>query len=291
MSLAIGIDIGGTHLRAGLVDSAGTVLSHGAVATRAPSLVPDMLALATRVLSEAGVDPRALVGVGVGTTGLVDRRRGTLARSMMLGLSDVPLRESLQARFRVDVEVDNDLHAATAGELMFGVGHRFRDFLLFNAGTGLSVGMVMGGRILRGASNTAGEFGHVVVDPRGPRCVCGRVGCLEAVVLEARDASEARGHAAPREPWSRAYEHLASGIVDLVNLLNPEAVVLTGGMFLNNREAADRVQRLVLAQAIPAAAAGLEHFGLVGAGDMAGLIGAAALLSEPDAERSARSDA
>lgn len=266
---------------AGLVTDAGRVLASRQVRTRPQQYLPDLLGLIGAMVEEAGLVGEAVSAVGVGTTGFVDRERGVLSASMTLGLSDVPIAAPVAAAHALPVFVDNDIHAAALGELRFGVGREHSDFLVLNAGTGLAVGLVFGGRLYRGAGNVAGEVGHTSVDQQAPACDCGLSGCLEDTVRRARDGADVRpvrlgGGVAP----DTEVAYLALGVVNLVNLLNPSAVVLVGGRLTADATAVRWLVQAVRAAALPRAVASLTHIGVSQNGTRAGLLGAAALAYE-----------
>jgi glucokinase len=244
--------------------------------------VPELQALAAAMAAAAREQGLAVAGCGAGVTGLVDHAGGRLVRSMNLGLEDVPVAAALSAACGAPGWVDNDLHAAALGELRFGVGRRYADFVLFNAGTGIAAGLVFGGRLHRGASNVAGEMGHSSVEQHGPRCPCGLPGCLEDSIVRLRRGEEVPPVRLPASapPPGPAYGYVALGVIHLVNLLNPPAVVLAGGMFTRQAGAVEWVADAVRAAALPVAVAGLREVCLAAAGASAGLVGAAALVWE-----------
>jgi len=204
-----------------------------------------------------------LEGIGVGAASMVDFAAGRVVESVNLPLRDVPLRDVLQERFGVPVAIDNDATAATIGEHVFGAGAGARDMLMLTLGTGVGGGIVAGGRPYRGSSGAAGELGHVLIDVDGPPCPgnCPNSGCLEAYVsgtaMGAAALAEAR--AKPASALGRALragetidgplltrlaldgdsdavavvtrvgEYLGAGLVTLVNVFNPELVVIGGG--------------------------------------------------------------
>jgi len=282
MSVAIGLDIGGTKLLAGLVDSTGRVLHTEERPMRPDRYLADLGALAAAAAAAARERGVAVAGVGAGVTGLVDRARGRLVRSLRLGLADISLAAALEEACGVPGWVDNDVHAAALGELRFGIGRRVRDFVVFNAGTGISAGLVLDGRVIRGASNVAGEMGHSSVEQHGPACTCGLPGCLEDSILRLRRGEPVPEVRLPRvgPPPAPAYGYVALGVIHLVNLLNPAAVVLAGGMFTRQPGAVEWLRDAVRALALPVAAAGLQEIELSAAGRLAGLMGAAALVWE-----------
>ncbi len=279
--LLLGIDIGGTKVLGGLVDQTGRIVVRRQRPTRPDHVLPDVVEACRDLLGEAGRLGRCVSGVGVGAKGAVDRDSGRLVGSLYLGHGEIPMGECLGGAFGLPVRVENDVHAATIGEMTFGIGRHTPDFLFFNAGTGMAIGLVSGGRLYRGASNTAGENGHMVLDADGSwPCSCGLSGCVETMIVgvrEGRRLSPFPGCDVPNE-GTRAYAALASNLSDMIDLFDPSVVVLAGGM-LNGR--GPGVEWLVAAieDSRGASAASsrprLQH---AFAGRDAGLVGAAALL-------------
>ena len=276
----LGIDVGGTKILGGLVSRGGEVLFEHKVATQRQHLLEDIVGVAKVVASEAGSHARS---IGVGMTGYIDRARGVLVQSMNMNLQNIPIAQTLADATGLSVVVENDVHAATIGEIHFGAGRSYKDFLLFNAGTGLATGMVFNGRLHRGASNYAGENGHISSDQGGSTlCYCGLAGCTEKLLHEARAGVETIPAYLPRiePPAAKEYGYLALSLIQLVNLLNPAALVLAGGMFSRDLAATDWVRRAVRAHALPNALRGLQEIELSGAAPFTGLVGASALTLE-----------
>ena len=160
----LGIDVGGTKILGGLVSRQGEVLFEHRVPTRRECLLEDLVGVAKILASQAGSRAH---GIGVGMTGHIDRVNGVLVQSMNMRIRDIPIAQTLADETGLSIYVENDVHAATIGEIHFGVGRAYKDFLLFNGGTGLATGMVFNGRLHRGASNYAGENGHISSDQSG----------------------------------------------------------------------------------------------------------------------------
>jgi glucokinase len=212
---------------------------------------------------EEGIPARRIVGVGAGFPGAVDPDRGVVRQAPNLRWRDVPIRDLLQERIGLPVVVDNDANCAALGEWWEGAGRGSRFFVAVTLGTGIGGGILDDGRVLRGASGAAGEIGHLSIDFQGRPCVCGNRGCLEAYCAGPAIAARARGLLATRESssltdLSRGYpdritaamvteaarggdalalevitetgELLGSGIASLVNVLNPDRIVFTGGV-------------------------------------------------------------
>ena len=172
------------------------------------------------------------------------------------------------------------MHAATVGEQLFGIGREVRDFIYYNAGTGIAIGIVVSGRLYKGASNTAGENGHAVLDhSRRWPCPCGMSGCLETMIVSGRNGAvlpSVSVGAGALEDLDRVYAYLVSSIEDLISIFDPAALVLGGGMLTNNPRATVLLTQYLThhrTQQRPSRPRVVPAF----AGYEAGLLGAAAL--------------
>jgi len=213
--------------------------------------VTTIAAAVERCIGAAGVARRAVLGVGVGLSGLIDSARGLCRYSAILDWRDVDLGPALEYKLRLPVRVDNDVNTLAVAERQFGAGRDAADFLLVTVGRGVGLGIVIGGEIYRGARGGAGEVGHMTVDtsPDAPPCNCGKRGCLEAVAsdygivraatgvepghrVEAamRDVLDRAiaGDAATRAIFMRAGAALGVAVANLINIFDP-ALVLLGG--------------------------------------------------------------
>jgi predicted NBD/HSP70 family sugar kinase len=188
-----------------------------------------------------------LLGVGLGMPGVVDARRGVVD-SPMLGWEDVPLARLLQKRLRVPVVIDNDVNTLAVSERLYGRGREVENFLTVTIGRGVGLGIVAAGDIYHGFRGGAGEFGHVTAVEGGPRCSCGRRGCLEAVVADPALVAQARsakiigprqgidklraladgGDARATGVFAEAGAALGRSVAGLVNVLSPELVLVSG---------------------------------------------------------------
>lgn len=264
-----GIDLGGTKIQTAIVDERGEVTGQARRPTPTSGGPADVAAAMAEALREAareaGVETTALTGVGVGSPGNADGRTGVVSSAGNLPgwEGSFPLGETLEQALGAPVRVGNDVQVATEAEFQLGAGREFQSLLGVFWGTGVGGGLVLDGRpwLGRGA---AGEIGHVVVKRGGAKCPCGRHGCLEAYAgRKAMEAEAQRRHAdgektdlfhlmekhgKPRLTsgiWSRALDHgdelaehlihraveaLGTGIASAVNLLDPEAVILGGGL-------------------------------------------------------------
>lgn len=187
MAYALGIDLGGTKILAGLIDTTtGEVVATAVQPTRAESgpdnVLQRMIVVTEDAIERAGMRFRDLAAVGVGAAGQVDSERGLLVRAPNLptALTRIPLAGELQGHIGRPVRLLNDVEAAAAGEAAFGAGRNCADFVSIFVGTGIGGAMYESGRPYRGISNTAGELGHMVIDIGGRLCGCGGRGHLEA---------------------------------------------------------------------------------------------------------------
>jgi glucokinase len=267
----LGVDIGGTNIVVGLVPEEGGVpVALRARATRSMSGPEDAVRHIARLAREVVADVESesgggveVVGAGVGCPGPVDRKAGRVVDAFNLGWDDFPLRDRLAEVLGLPVYLDNDANCAAYGEWWQGAGRPFRSLVGVTLGTGIGGGLVMDGRVVRGASGTAGELGHMTIAFQGRRCACGSYGCLEAyasgpnIAARAREAMEAgtpsilmdlvegdldritaltvyealvQGDEHAREVMLETAKILGAGIANVVNLLNPEAVVIVGGV-------------------------------------------------------------
>jgi glucokinase len=305
----LGVDLGGTKILTAVVDETGRV----AARVRAPTpqtgpaaVVEAIAASADRALAAAGVPRGALRAAGVGAPGPADPVTGTVfAPPNLPGWGDVPLADLLRARLEVPVAVENDANAAALGEHWLGAGRGVDDLLYITVGTGIGGGLILRGELYAGVSGTAGEVGHMVIVADGPRCACGRLGCLEAVASGRAIAREARaaldagrpsvlaavaadaldaqavaraaaeGDPLAREVFARAARYLGLAVANLVHLLNPALVVVGGGVAQAGALLLAPVRRIVESEAFarPAAAVRIVPAAL---GPDAGALGAAA---------------
>lgn len=179
---SIGVDLGGTNLRAAAVDRAGNALGKQAGSTglreSREAVVSDIVASIRTLQQRFGVDQ--LVGVGVAVPGFIRMKEGVVANSANLpSLEGVALRDEIQNQLGAPVILENDANAAALGEKWLGAGRDVDDLILLTLGTGIGGGIIMGGRIMRGHVGMAGEFGHMTIIPNGNPCGCGNTGCLE----------------------------------------------------------------------------------------------------------------
>ena len=255
--LALGLDIGGTKLAAGVGEASGELLSFTTQPTPQEStpqqVVTLLVEMAEAALTDAGISKHDLAGVGVSYGGPVNQATGvTVCCHHLTGWENFALREMLSQELGAWVQVDNDANVSALGEACFGAGRGYRHLLYLTVSSGIGAGVIIDRRIYRGATGLAGEIGHIVIDTQGPACPCGQRGCLEAMASGwaigrhgqemgfTRDqqipdaavvfAAVASGNQKAREVIVQASEALGRGIAMAVNLLDPGLVVIGGGV-------------------------------------------------------------
>ncbi|BCJ66051.1 ROK family protein [Polymorphospora rubra] len=248
----VALDVGGTGMKCALVRPDGRVHHterHPTGADRGPDAVIDtILDVAEGLAGKAQADGLEVVAAGVAVPGVVDEVAGVARWSANVGFRDVPLRDLLAARLGRPAALGHDVRVGGIAEARLGSG-RGSDHVLFVAiGTGIAAAHVVGGSAFAGAHGAAGELGHIVVRPGGPRCGCGQLGCLETIASASAvgrryseisgtpaTAAQVAGHAAAGDPlaadvWRETVEALADGLLTAQALFDPEVVVLGGGL-------------------------------------------------------------
>lgn len=310
--LAIGVDLGGTKIAATLVDPTGLVLARARQETRPEEGVEPVIERICRAAQElvSRVSRDRILGVGVGAAAMTDSLRGVVIQASNLGWKDVPLRQLVQERLDLPTFVDKDTNVAALAEHRFGAGRGARQLFYVTIGTGIGGGMILDGRVYHGASQGAGDFGHITLVPEGPLCGCGNVGCLEALASGpaiARQAVEAihqgrQSHiadlvqgkletisaetvgAAAKESdplalelFAKAGYYLGLGLAIYINLNNPEVIIIGGGVAAVGELLLESVRATVQRYALPLSAR-MARIAPAMLGEDVGAIGAAALV-------------
>jgi glucokinase len=266
--LILGVDLGGTKILTAVTDSQGKMLSRDHSVTPAregPKAVLESILESThRALERADVALSSLACAGVGAPGLVDPRQGMVFTSPHLpGWRDVRLRDMVEEGLGKRTFLINDANAAALGELQFGAARGARNFIYVTLSTGIGGGIVIDGELYSGTIGAAGEVGHMTIDDRGPLCNCGNRGCWETLASGTALAREARqrmeqgvstsileyaqgdvakvtaqavhdaargGDSLARELIARTGYYVGVGLANLINIFNPELIVIGGGL-------------------------------------------------------------
>jgi glucokinase len=263
----VGIDLGGSKIAAALAAADGRILAQQRCATPvnggAAAVLAAVAALVRRLLAEHGLAEADLGAAGLGVPGMVERESGLCRFSPNLFWHDVDIAGFWREHFACPLALDNDVRLGALAEQRWGAGRGARDLIFVALGTGIGSGLILGGEIYRGSRGLAGEFGHITVTRDGPRCNCGNRGCLEvyaagpAIARRAREGMERapesllwrlaggdtkkvtaelvsqaadQGDELARWLWEETGEYLGIGLATAATLLNPERIVLGGGV-------------------------------------------------------------
>lgn len=301
MSYAVGIDIGGTKTAIGLVDQSGQVLAKNTLPTDhsvPPSEMVDRIAAAVKQLATAaGIKETDILGIGIGAPGPLNTKLGQITEPPnMRGWWGFPIVESFKRHFELPISFQNDATAAALAEKWIGAAKKAENFVYITISTGIGAGIYSHGKLITGATGNAGDVGHLVVDPTVGTCVCGQQGCWEFVASGtaiARQASELLGRTVTskevfdlalndKDPdmerlVNQVFRNIGIGCVTLINTLDPELLVIGGGVSQIGNPLFDAVRDYVSHHALnpsgrntPVIPAALQQ--------EAGLIGAAALV-------------
>jgi glucokinase len=309
----VGIDLGGTNMKIGLVHQNGNVIKD----IEKPTLKeegPDgvirrMVRYTQDLAQEARVPWEEIGGVGVGLPGFLDIPGGVVKYLTNLGWRDVPIRDQLESAFGVPVKIDNDANVAALGEVWAGAGAGEQNVVLITLGTGVGGGIIAGGKLLHGARGIAGEIGHIPIDPDGVLCNCGRAGCLETIasatgmvrlVREAVEAGETsslvlplqngtlstkeifaeaeKGDSLAKTTVERAVDALARAMAILSVVVNPSLFIIGGGVSKAGDALLKPLENHYRKQVQQNAGQGVR-IELARLGNQAGFIGAAGLLA------------
>ena len=309
--IVLAADFGGTHLRAALISEDGEILQRREHQTpesaSSQSIIAEVVELLASVAALASERPAAAC---IATAGLIDAARGRVILAPNIpGFRNLVLTTPIAERLGIPAYIENDASAAALGEFRFGAARGTRHLLHATVGTGIGGGIVIDGKLYRGASGLAGEIGHIILDPAGPRCNCGSRGCLEAMVsgvafaarakrlLESGKSPVLKEIAGSRDPTAadlytaatkgdqlceaeiRHGGHLLGlGLGSVVNVLNPDAVTISGGLLAMGEMLLGPMKAAMYSLAYGPAAGTLLKVSTLG--DDAGLLGAAAVALE-----------
>ena len=309
----IGIDVGGTFIKGGIVDENGNISADGKIATECKrggdNVSDNIAALINDLIEKSGVESGKIVGVGMGVPGYIDSKRGVVVYAGNLSLSDYHIAEEVKKRAGFDVKVANDANVAALGEKKFGSGKEFNDLVLITLGTGVGAGVIIDGKLFEGNRSAGTEIGHEVIVFGGEKCTCGRAGCFEAYASAnalIRDTIRAMNEHKDSKMWEigstenvtgktafdyastdecaakvvdRYEDMLACGITNVANAFRPEAILIGGGVSAQGDNLIVPLTKKVEAQLFG------YKFGspsvilrIASLGNKAGTLGAAALL-------------
>jgi len=264
----LAIDLGGTKIITALISHECQMIAREYCPTLADegpeSVVGRMISAADHLLNLRNISPSQLSSLSIASAGIIDMEKGVITSSPNLpGWHDIPLRGIIEERYKISTFLLNDASAAALGEHRFGAGKGANNLIYITVSTGIGGGIIINGKLYLGSSGSAGEIGHATVDVNGPGCDCGNTGCLEVLASGTAVAREAirrisrgesssltemvagkieditaekvslaaqDGDSLASEVISKAAGYLGAGVVNLVNIFNPEVIIIGGGM-------------------------------------------------------------
>ncbi len=315
MKYLIGVDIGGTNIKLALVDKRGRLKGKRTFSTTSfedkGALIDGIVKQIQGLVSGEGLNKKDIIGVGIGAPGAIDIRTGTV--HYLVNIPDwreVPLGSILKKRLGIPVFVDNDVNVMALGEVYFGAGKGAVNMLCITLVTGVGGGLILDGKLYRGSTYAAGEFGHIPINVDGPKCNCGSWACVEAytgnnyiirdvirqirkgqrtlitklvkgdlskITPEIISKADRKGDKFAKKVWTDVGEKLGIALAGVVNLLNMEKIVIGGGVAEAGKILFDSIKKTISQRAmkLPAATVRVVKAKL---GYDAGLIGAATLV-------------
>lgn len=263
----LGIDLGGTNISVGIVDENGNILVKSSTPTmngRAyMDIIDDMAELSKKLMAELKLDVNDIESIGIGMPGTMDKTKGVSTYANNLNFNNINIVEEMQKRINLPCYIENDANCAAIGENVCGIAYGSRNLIYITLGTGVGAGIIINGKVFDGSFGGGGEAGHMVIVAEGEECTCGRKGCWEAYASASALRREGR-IAAAKYPNSKIYDlvdgniklidaktvfdaadlgddvaidiidkyikYLAIGIVNLVNIFEPEAIIIGGGV-------------------------------------------------------------
>jgi len=309
----IGVDVGGTNVKLALVDMNGKIVYSNTTPTRADlgyeHSIANIQTAIEELMKETNTNKDVIEAIGFGFPGQIDYQAG-IVRLLpnMPGWVEIPVAKIMEDKFGITTKLDNDVRVATLGELKYGAGKGCQNLVCITVGTGIGSGLVFNGKLIRGAKNAAGEIGHIKLTMGdGPICGCGDYGCFEAyasgpaIVAEAKEyikggksskfkelATEElspyivaqaalQGDAVAKRIFTKMGEIIGLGLTSVINLLNPEKVIIGGGVADAGDILFNPIKETIQKRAMPIQASAVEIVPAV-LGNTAGVIGASLLI-------------
>ena len=314
MKTYIGIDLGGTFVKYGLVGEVGEIIEKGKIPTPAGCGYAETIeAISSAVRGLAAKPGASVCGLGIGAPGVVDGEKGVVRLSGNLGWENKPLAEDLSAELSIPAVLTNDANAAAYGEYVCGAGSEYKSVVLITLGTGVGSGIVLNGKLFEGNEGAGAELGHEVIRMDGEKCACGRRGCFEAyasataLIKQTMRATEkdrqsmlwqlcggdinnvngktvfdaaAMGDAAAKRVVNNYLRYLSEGLANIANAFRPEAILIGGGISAQGESLTKPLQRRVDKLMLGHGRYAPVKIKAASLGNDAGLVGAAMLAKE-----------
>lgn len=283
----IGLDVGIRHLRivaadlnAAIKNEIDVVIPDGVKKEELLQLLIDQIHV---MINKENISKAQIIGIGIGMHGVVDAKEGIALYAPNLDLKDIPIKAALEKEFQLPVKVENDAKALALGEKWFGYGINLQNMICLNVGNGIGAGIIIDGKLFNGKNGIAGEIGHTAIDLNGPKCSCGNYGCLQALaagdaireqaltkinrgkkskIVELVNGNLAKidgkivygaailGDELAKEVLQQSGRYLGVGIANLINVMNPELVVISGGVSKAGQFILEPIRAIVAARVL-----------------------------------------
>ena len=311
MAYYVGIDLGGTNIKAGIVDDQGKLLNKESIKTKAErpceEIIKDMGMLAAKVIEEAGLKKEDINAIGIGSPGTPDNKSGLLVYAKNLPFVNAPMRKIIRDVIDLPVYIDNDANCAAMAEAVAGAAKGVKDSVTITLGTGVGAGVIIDGKIYSGFNQAGSEFGHTVLVSGGVPCTCGRKGCFEsyasasALVRMTKEAAEANpdsklndvikdlgkvngkvafiaqrmGDKVADDVIDMYTDYLADGLANAINAFMPEVLVVGGGICNEGDPLLIPMQEKTMSRPFYGPGVNKTRIALAQMGNDAGIVGAA----------------
>ena len=310
--LYVGIDLGGTFIKGGIVDDLGRILVSDKVPTGAEggaeAVAENIASLAKSLMASLNLSASDVVGIGIGVPGMINSRAGVVTYSNNLAWENFPISKRVEALTGLPVKIANDANVAALGEVKFGGGKSLENAIMITLGTGVGSGIVLGGTLYEGNDGAGAEIGHSAIIHGGELCTCGRRGCLEAyasataLIRDTKRAMEAHPESlmwqtakthdevdgatafknkendpAARDVVNNYIGYLAAGLTDIANIFRPEAIIIGGGVSAEGDALIIPLTEAISSQIFAGERGPKVAIKIAELGNKAGLLGAAAL--------------
>lgn len=306
-----GVDIGGTFIKCGIVDKSGKIIVSDKIPTRynlgADVMIKDIADFIDLLIKKAKLNKSDIEGVGVGIPGMVDTETGKVLTAENISWKEVDFSNKLKKLTGLKVNIENDANLAALGEYYFGSGKKYNDFVMITLGTGIGAGIIINGKIYAGVKSTGGEVGHMVIKQNGRKCACGRKGCYEryasSISLVKDTVSMMKKHKDSKmwqegslekvdgrtpfkykdtdiyakEVLDNYFNYLTIGLVNIANILWPQAIVIGGGISAQGESFRKEIEQRFHKELYNRDVGPKINIELAKLGNDAGLLGAAAL--------------
>ena len=313
----VGIDLGGTNIKAGIVNRKNEILVQKSVPTRVErnytEIIQDMAEMIAGMCQKIGISQNEIVGIGIGSPGTIDTQKGVVLYSNNFNWENVPVVQEFSRYHQCKIAISNDANCAALGEVKAGAAREYDNAILLTLGTGVGGGIILNGKVFDGAHAGGAELGHANLILGGEPCTCGRKGCIEAYVsatalirdakraamqypesilnqlcggkLDAMDGkmpfdAAAQGDEAAQQVIHNYIMYLGETITDYVNIFRPDIILLSGGVCNQKEKLTDPINEYIKDKCFGGAATYIPEVVCATLGNNAGIIGASCLIEE-----------